>query len=365
MMNDRWRWWRVSGLALLGLISSARGAAVVEDGPPSLEGPTASGELLPDSPTHEAFLAPGAYAGRVAAPKSPPPPIVERPTDDRPNDQAQWVAGYWTWDPTRPDFAWVAGAWRVPPPDQIWVNGRWQRDAQGWSRVPGFWSSRRAQTVAATPTPAPAPAETPASDWRTAGPPSTHPADEPGNSPSPDAFYVPGHYAPEGDRVVWKPGFWTRTQPGWDWVPARWVRRPTGWDYRVGAWVRDRDSAGPTLNHTVARPRPDGSTALPPAIVESEPARTENGPGAPASRPPDAAYDPIAGAEDTSRARDLHEPAAPVVVVPPPYGYRSPYGYPYPYPAPYGYYGPVSPRAYIPYGVIPPFARRILNRVLP
>ncbi len=24
---------------------------------------------------------------------------------------------------------------------------------------------------------------------------------------------------------VWAPGFWARSQPGWDWVPARWVRR--------------------------------------------------------------------------------------------------------------------------------------------
>jgi len=395
-MNDQRRgWWcRVPGVALigLGLGGLTGGVGLAEDGPPSLEGPAASGDLLPDAPpgdgrgrsadgaAHEAFLAPGTAPGRVAAPKSPPPPIVERPTEDRPGDQAVWVAGYWTWDPARADFAWVAGAWRVAPPEKIWVNGRWQRDAQGWSRVPGFWSPRRvpagvaSPALSANPTPVlnPAPDRSDpgaaAGDWRATGPPAAQPADEPGDPPSPDAFFVPGYHTPEGDRVVWKPGFWARTQPGWEWVPARWVRRPNGWDYREGSWAREPASApasppeGPAVSQTVARPPAEGR-ALPPAIVESEPARPDTS-AAPAPRRSESDDVPISGPEDEARVGD-REMRPPVVVVP--YGYRPPYpyGYPNPYAPPRGYYGPGSARANIPFGVIPPFARRILNRVLP
>ena len=154
----------------------------------------------------------------------------------------------------------------------------------------------------------------PAADWRTTGPPATQPADDPGQAPDPDAFYVPGHYAPEGDRVVWKAGFWARSQPGWDWLPARWVRRPSGWDYREGSWVRDTDAAGPAppspARHTVARPAADGPR-LPPAIVESEPAATGDGPAAPT---PAATRSPAPGTRP-GRATP-QTPASTTVIVP-------------------------------------------------
>ncbi len=374
------RWWS-SGAIVVGILSAGAQVAWADpDGPPALEGPATSAELIPENsgdsggatvlpsrvvnvaPTHEAFRASGVNNNveRVRAPKSPPPPIVERPTDDRPNDQAQWVAGYWTWDASIHDFAWVSGAWRVPPADSIWVNGRWQRDAEGWSRVPGFWSPRRAPALnsqAASPE---------ITDWRTKGPPTTHPADDPGPAPEPDAFFVPGHYVPDGDRVVWKNGFWARSQPGWDWLPARWIRRPTGWDYRQGSWVRETDpNVLQATRHTVARPAAETSAVLPPAIVESEPVN-------PSATTP--SRDPIAETEEANQAaRDAaqNQVNPPVVLIPRAgvYGYpgANPYG-PYPYggyPGPTGAYGPLSPRAYVPFGLMPPFARRILDRVLP
>src|SRR6476646_7038722 len=90
MFNLRGRW-LVAGVVLLGAGSTARGA---EDGPPALERPVAAADLLPDPPTaevavdpvegplHEAFLGLGSNPERVRAPKSPPPPVVERPTDE-------------------------------------------------------------------------------------------------------------------------------------------------------------------------------------------------------------------------------------------------------------------------------------------
>ena len=58
--------------------------------------------------------------------------------------------------------------------------------------------------------------------------PSNHPDDTPAAAPGPDYFFVPGHYAPVGDQLQWKRGFWARAQAGWDWNPARWVRAPAG-----------------------------------------------------------------------------------------------------------------------------------------
>ena len=151
----------------------------------------------------------------MRAPQSPPPPPDEQPADERPSPDAKWVPGYWSWDAPKARFVWVSGAWRVPPAGGSWVLGRWKRDANGWYRVPGYWSLPRTPTV--TPTTA---ATTPRSDWHLTGPPADAPTDAPGPAPGDDFFYVPGGYAPEGDRLVWKPGYWARMQPGWDWVPA-------------------------------------------------------------------------------------------------------------------------------------------------
>ena len=125
-----WRWWWVtSGLVLLGAVSGSRGAWARRGrgGLPTLEGPTEGGgsragaprvdAAAPEAggPVHEAFQGPVARDDRVRAPKSPPPPMAEEPTNDRPVPQAQWVGGYWAWDPGRNDFVWVAGAWGRPP----------------------------------------------------------------------------------------------------------------------------------------------------------------------------------------------------------------------------------------------------------
>ncbi|MGP0066565.1 MAG: hypothetical protein ACLQGP_23620, partial [Isosphaeraceae bacterium] len=182
--------------------------------PPTLDGPTTGAEALPTADVPRAGEP--ADAGRVYAPKAPPAPIVERPAGVRPAGNARWIAGYWAWDADRDDFVWVGGSWQIPPERSIWVAGRWERDGGGWYWVPGMWSRRgNPANVAAN-----------APRWRTTGPPADQPDDEPIPAPGPDFFFVPGHYAPDGDRVAWAPGFWARLQPGWDWVPARWVRRP-------------------------------------------------------------------------------------------------------------------------------------------
>jgi hypothetical protein len=368
------RRWVTSGVLLLGAgVGSGESWGWAQSGPegsPALEGPVAGTAPRPDAPRvgdaapetsgtlHEAFQVPGSGTGGVRAPKSPPPPIADWPTADRPDPRAQWVAGYWAWDPAREDFVWVAGAWRVPPRGAIWVGGRWRRDADGWYRVPGFWSRRPdgAVTLGSTV------ADPSRPEWRTTGPPADHPADTPGPAPGPDYFFIPGHYTPDGDRVTWTPGSWARVQPGWDWVPARWVRRPDGWDFRAGYWTHDPGPAE-IRRPTVARPVAPG---LPPAIVESEPAGPDRLP------PPRAA-------EETARATNPVPTAPgvspPVVVVPrgDPYSVSYPLGGPPLGPGsgmplrvirppgsyPYGPAGVVVPAA------VPPFVQRLLDRVLP
>jgi hypothetical protein len=381
MVVSRWSW-VISTVLLgsgIGSVSSDAWAQAKPDGPPALEGPVLGEPPTPDvpdaqaqpgepvisAPLHDALRLTEGRAKPERAPKSPPPPVAERPSTDRPDPQARWFGGYWSWDPTRNDFVWVSGAWRVPPAGSIWVEGRWMRDAEGWYRVPGVWSrrqERRDSAVAAN-----------ADRWRVNGPPADRPAEAPGPAPGPDYFYIPGQYVPEGERAVWKSGYWARVQPGWDWVAARWVRQADGWQYREGYWTRD---TGPVLSetrrHNVARP-----SDLPPAIVESEPAPSTPpaGPENPPATDPDRDRDVIADAEqDTADRVPVVPGVTPPVVIVGPRGRYMPVGppvvgYGYRTGMPYRMIRPPSP-LYGPAGVVvpdavPPFVQRILNRVLP
>lgn len=418
MVVSRWSW--VISTVLLGSGMGFTGigigtgteawAQAKSEEPPALEGPLVGDQSplppaaddLPeaqavepesttaDAPLHDALRLSKSRAKPERAPKSPPPPVAERASTDRPEPSARWYGGYWSWDPAREDFVWVSGAWRVPPANSIWVESRWRRDADGWYRVPGFWSPRQGKQddlkdIEPAPDSAPAPADAAAipaiananaaaatnnaGDWRISGPPVDRPAESPGPAPGPDFFYIPGQYVPDGDRVTWKGGFWAQIQPGWDWVAARWSRQAEGWTYRKGYWTRE---GGPGLpvgrRHTVARPA-DG----PPAILESEPADTPKGglddlPSPDQAERPDGGRDVITEAEDDAANRAL-DPLPPVVVVPPGSRYGPPVvGYTYRYRRPFRLIRPPSPL--YPAGVVvpdaaPPFVQRLLNRVLP
>jgi hypothetical protein len=276
---------------------------------------------LQDELEHDALKAPGTRqkADRSYAPQQPPAPVAERPPGRPPESAAQWVPGYWDWDPVTKEFAWMGGVWQIPPAGSIWVAGRWIRDQNGWYRKPGQWNLRRDPAVAQAATNEPA--------WRVTGPPADHPPDTQAPAPGSGYFFVAGHYKPDGDQLKWTPGFWASSQPGWDWVPARWVRRATGWDFRDGYWVHD--TAGVDVNVSVGgNPTVHVATrgAAPPVAGVDE-------------------HDPIAAAEQAPHVHVV--PAMPYYVIRPPGSY------------PYGPAGVVVP------GVVPPFVRDILNQVLP
>ncbi len=183
---------------------------------------------------HESLVTPAKDREWESIDKVPPPPIAERPGEAAPSPNARWIEGYWDWDTTRRDFSWVTGTWRVPPPGRFWVNGYWQRQKKGWFRVPGFWSEPIAARTEEKAEGSPASPR----DWHKEGPPPVRPAETIHNAPGPDYFYIAGEYVPDARGVVWRPGFWWRSQPGWEWAPARWVRQSTGWVFREGSWSR-------------------------------------------------------------------------------------------------------------------------------
>ena len=293
-MNNPRTPWLISGLLLTASCAGPTFAGA--DDPPPLEGPA---ELMQDDgqvvapvtgPAHEAFSEGGPT--RVGAPNrvrhAPPAPIAERPRNERPGPDAQWLEGYWAWDSARQEYVWAAGVWRIPPAGKFWVDGRWRRDEGGWYRIPGSWSDRRTDRI----------------DWRQAGPPADRPETNLGAPPGPDFFQVTGHYVPDGDGLTWRAGFWAKAQPGWEWVPARWVRFASGWDYREGHWER-------SLNGRVV---PDGpASPFRNRVLVSEPLHPAMNPGTdpgPLSSRRDAAR-PAYDATDLLPPRD--EASAPPV----------------------------------------------------
>lgn len=256
-----WKWLP----SLLGLACGLVAEGVRAEDPLALEAPSEVRDLLPRrgaSPpsqgdaVHEVIRSPAVARVSEHIEKSPPSPINERPGAHPPGPNHQWIEGYWEWDKSRKDFVWVTGTWRVPPPGSFWVNSHWRRDETGWSRVSGFWSGRQSQKV----------------DWRKSGPPGDRPEEAVGLAPGPDYFYVAGQYVPDGDGVVWKPGFWSRSQPGWEWAPARWVRQSSGWAFREGYWNRDSNT------RERRRPQPGSGSSVRSATIVSTPAESGSPP---------------------------------------------------------------------------------------
>jgi len=204
---------------------AARGQESTSPAPPAS---TAALEPLANGPLHEGFLSPRRDLEPPTIPKSPPPPVAERPAVEAPNAEARWLEGYWEWDAGDGRFVWVTGTWRVPPPGRFWINGFWKRSEEGWRRTLGFWSDRGTDRLT----------------YRKEAPPADRPVDDPGEPPKAGCFFVPGQFVPEGDKLAWRKGFWADAKPGWSWVPASWTRQPEGWLFQEGYWDRPLEERG-------------------------------------------------------------------------------------------------------------------------
>jgi hypothetical protein len=198
-------------------------------------------EVLSRGPVHEAFATPTTDPVPMKpVDKQPPKPIDEIPPAEKPEGNAIWIPGYWAWDDERKDYLWVSGTWRTPPPGKHWMTGYWKQEGGQWHWVPGFWSAAQAQTQGngghqITYMPAPP------------APPNASP---PGEPPTPDSFYVPGHWAwhdagyvvVNGAQVyreagyAWTAGYWARVQPGYVWIAAHYRWTPSGYIYIPGYW---------------------------------------------------------------------------------------------------------------------------------
>jgi WXXGXW repeat (2 copies) len=194
-------------------------------------------EVLARGPVHEAFATPTTEpAPTKPVLKAPPTVLDELPPNEKP-EGATWIGGYWAWDDERSDFLWVSGIWRTPPPGQRWVAGYWRADGQQWHWVPGFWTAAQEQSVNQPVTYLPEPPALP----QVAGP---------GTPPSPESFYVPGHwawheagYTTVGGETVWRSagyawtaGYWAQVQPGYVWVSAHYRWTPGGYVFIPGYW---------------------------------------------------------------------------------------------------------------------------------
>jgi hypothetical protein len=173
-------------------------------------------------PVHEGFdqpIAADATPGPIA-PKGPPAALAERLPAFMPSAaHVLWLPGYWGWDEARKDFAWVSGAWRVPPPGQRWVPGYWSKAEGGFQRTPGFWIAAAAQQI-----------------QYHAAPPKSQEAGPETPAPSPDHFYLPGYWIARGGDFAWQAGYWAQRKPGWVWTPAHYSWTPAGAAFVAGYW---------------------------------------------------------------------------------------------------------------------------------
>jgi hypothetical protein len=182
-------------------------------------------EVQARGPVHEAFATPTSEPKPTGAvPKKPPAPIEELPPEERPEGDVSWISGYWAWDDDRHDYLWVSGCWRVKPEGKDWVPGYWREQGAVWQWVPGFWANaatREAPTQQVTYYPEPP------------APPQVAP---PGDPPSVDMLYVPGHWFWFGNHYSWRAGYWTRGRPGYVYVGSHYRWTPSGHVFVAGYW---------------------------------------------------------------------------------------------------------------------------------
>ncbi len=198
-------------------------------GGPALAGSQTGAEVLTRGPIHEAFAEVVSYnpqPGPIVS-KEPPKAIEEVPPAEKPAGDYTWIPGYWAWDQDRENFIWVTGAWRIPPPGTTWMPGYWNQAANGHQWVGGYWGPA-ANTAMGR--------ESTSETVYLPAPPKSVESGASTPAPSPDHFWVPGHWYWANGQYVWQAGYWGRCQPDWVWIPARYAWTPGGYVFVAGHW---------------------------------------------------------------------------------------------------------------------------------
>ncbi len=189
-------------------------------------------EVQGRGPIHEAFASPTTEPKQpLLLPKKPPAPIEEMPPEEKPEGDVVWIGGYHSWDDDRQDFMWVSGCWRVKPASKEWVPGYWREVGENWQWVSGFWTSVQEQK--AQPGSQPQAAQPVTYYPEPPAPPNVAP---PGDPPRADMMYVPGYYMWNGDRYIWRAGYWTPGRADYVYVPSHYRWTPYGYVYVSGYW---------------------------------------------------------------------------------------------------------------------------------
>lgn len=88
------------------------------------------------TPTHADHTVPmnaTTYYVKVAPPAQPQ---ITRP--QKPNKNAIWIDGYWSWTGT--NYTWAKGYWHSKKPvGQEWSPSHWVKTDRGWYRKHGKW----------------------------------------------------------------------------------------------------------------------------------------------------------------------------------------------------------------------------------
>jgi hypothetical protein len=205
----------------------------------------------PNIPLNEAVVGTAPMPSDYAAATAPPPAVVEdRPPQPEPNEA--WVPGYWWWSPPLGRYVWVAGAWRLPPPDEVWFPGAWVENDARFIWAPGYWGPPGAVRVTAGFAPPPLQVEAEIA------------------SPGVGFVWTPGYYALRGGAYAWSPGSWLQPPAvGVTWVEPRYVAIGPRYYFQGGRW-----DYPPHLRGTVYRPDIDVRSGghchfepAPPALV--------------------------------------------------------------------------------------------------
>src|SRR5476649_2886517 len=78
------------------------------------------------------------YRRAMVQPAPPPPPAYTETVPPSPAPNAIWIPGYWALD--RRGYAWVSGAWEIPPPNaHTYIAAHWEDQGDRYVYVPSSW----------------------------------------------------------------------------------------------------------------------------------------------------------------------------------------------------------------------------------